>query len=127
LGKQDNSSVTVHLLSSIALPILTYGLKALAPNKTDIILLDHSWSRAFMKIYGTFDKEIVKQCQFYTGTLTLLPVAIHVVSVKFRLLNNSLLQFLFDVNRKTDIINLAFKCNTTYEHFVKQLSKIYDE
>jgi len=31
----------------------------------------HSWSRAFMKIYGTFDKEVVKQCQFYTGTLTI--------------------------------------------------------
>jgi len=40
-----------------------------------------------MKIYGTFDNEIVKQCQFYTGTLTIKHYyAIHVVSVKFRLL-----------------------------------------
>jgi len=71
LGKQDNSSVTVHLLS-IALPILTYGLEALAPNKTDIISLDHSWSpRASMKIYGTVYKEILKQCQFCTGTLAI--------------------------------------------------------
>jgi len=38
--------------------------------------------------------------------------------------NNSLLQFLSDVNSKSDIINLAFKYNTTYEHFVKQYSNI---
>jgi len=33
--------------------------------------------------------------------------------------NNSLLQFLSDVNGKMDIINLAFKYDTTYEHFVR--------
>jgi len=40
------------------------------------------------------------------------------------LLNNSLLQFLSDVNGKSDIINLAYKYNTTYEHFVKQYKNI---
>jgi len=38
--------------------------------------------------------------------------------------NNSLLQFLSDVNRKSYIFNLAFKYNKTDEHFVKQYRNI---
>jgi len=95
-------------------------LEALAPNKTDIISLDHSWSCAFMKIYRAFDKEIVKQCLFYTGTLTIK----HYYTLRYMSFllnldysNNSLLQFLTDVNGQNDIINLAIKYNTTYENF----------
>ena len=55
LGKQNNATVTVHLLQSMAFPILAYALEALRLNKTKLLKLEHPWSRAFMKIFNTFD------------------------------------------------------------------------
>ena len=33
--------------------------------------LKNAFDRAFMKIFGTFDKTIIRQCQFYLGVLPL--------------------------------------------------------
>jgi hypothetical protein len=71
LGKQDNATVTVHLLQSMAFPILAYALEALRLNKTKLLKLEHPWSRAFMKMFNTFDNSTVIQCQFFTGVLPL--------------------------------------------------------
>ena len=71
LGKQNNPTVTVHLLQAMAFPILAYALEALRFNKTKLIKLEYPWSRAFMKIVDTFDNSIVLQCQLFTGVLPL--------------------------------------------------------
>ena len=85
LQKLDNTSSTMHLLSSIALPILIYSIEALALTKSQLLTLDHSWSRLFMKVYKTFDMKIVKHCQFYTG---LLPIRCYYVLRKMSFINN---------------------------------------
>jgi hypothetical protein len=72
LGKQRNPAVALQLILSTAVPVLTYGMEALCLNKTQRQSLNLPWNRTFMKIFGTFDNKIVKQCQFYGG---FLPVA----------------------------------------------------
>ena len=62
LGKQDNPTVTVHLMQSIAFPTLTYAIEALSLNKTKLIRRGHPWSRAFGKIFNTFDDVVIRQC-----------------------------------------------------------------
>ena len=68
-GNKDNSTVTIQLMTAIALPILTYALEALALNKTEIISLEHPWTRCFEKVFNTFDKLVVNNCQAYLGLL----------------------------------------------------------
>ena len=70
LGKINNAIVTLHLISSIALPCLLFAVEALPLTKAVIKVLEHPWSRVFMKLYWTFDMEIVTQCQYYTGCST---------------------------------------------------------
>ena len=70
-GKQNNPTTTVHLLLTIAFPILIYSLEALALNKSRLLKLEHPWTRAFMKVFNTFDGRVVRQCQFFTGVLPL--------------------------------------------------------
>lgn len=70
-GNTNNEAVSVQLMSSIALPILTYAIEALSLNKTELNVLDHPWYCTFQKIFKTFDKDVVRQCQAYTGSLTM--------------------------------------------------------
>ena len=53
----------------MAFPILSYAIEALRLNKTKLIKLEHPWSRAFMKVFDTFDNSIIMQCQLFTGVL----------------------------------------------------------
>ena len=70
LGKINNPIVTLHLISTIALPALLYSLEVLPINKTCMKALEHPWSKAFMKNFQTFDMDTVRECQFYTGFKT---------------------------------------------------------
>lgn len=71
IGKQDNPTVTVHLLQTMAFPIILYSLESLRLHTTKLTKLEHPWSRDFMKIVDTFDNSIVLQCQLFTGVLPL--------------------------------------------------------
>ena len=46
-----------------------YGMEALPVSSTDMQLLNLSYSRAFMKIFSSYDNYVIKQCQFFTGCL----------------------------------------------------------
>ena len=61
--------MALQLISSIACPVLTFGLEALCLNKSQRQSLDFPWNRTFMKIFSTFDNGIVQQCQNYGGFL----------------------------------------------------------
>src|SRR3984893_10593855 len=67
LGNSNNKPVTLKLISTMALPCLTYSLEALSLNKTELTSLNSPWTRAFEKIFKTFDKDVIKQCQLYTA------------------------------------------------------------
>ena len=71
VGNLNNKTVTLNLLYSVALPVLMYSLEALCLNKTEIISLNHPWIRSFEKLFNTFDKNVVKQCQMYNGCLNI--------------------------------------------------------
>ena len=61
--------MTVHLMASIALPILTYSLEAISLSNAELGKVGHPWERTFMKLFSTFDNTVIKQCQFYTNVL----------------------------------------------------------
>ena len=119
LGNLDNAATSVHLITTIALPILTYSFEALLLNKTQLLDVERPWSRTFMKLFKTFDCSIVRQCQFYTGSL---PIAyLYVLRKMSFLLNlemseNSLLKELSYRNNRAEISLLAdrFDCDTEW-------------
>ena len=48
-----------------------YALEALALTKSELSSLNHSWARSFEKLFVTFDKNIVKQCQLFNGYMSI--------------------------------------------------------
>ena len=67
------------------MPTLTYGLEALSLTKTEILSLEHPWSRMFMKLFKTLNLAVILQCQYFCKVL---PIR-HVYTIhRMRFLNN---------------------------------------
>src|SRR5271157_5205599 len=104
----------MQLISSVALPILTFGTEALDLTKTQTISLEHPWTRICMKVYSTFDSQTVKLCQFYSGTLPLnYNIAIRKVAFinKLFFTDNGLLIFFYESKGIPDFLEIAAKFN----------------
>ena len=131
LGTLENIPVTLYLVHSIALPTLTYGLEALSLTKTQILSLEHPWSRMFMKLFKTFNLAVIQQCQFFCK---LLPIR-HLYTVhRMRFLNNlenSLNPPVYHIHQcrsaEHDIIsNLAEQYNCCKSIFKKDYNNIIE-
>ena len=66
-----NVGVLTALLSSKCFPIILFGLSACALNKSDKSKLDNSLDLILAKMFGTYNKSILKQCLYYCGHLPL--------------------------------------------------------
>ena len=63
--------MTLNLVASVALPCLLYAVESMQLNNVSIKCLEHPWTRVFMKVFTTFDNNTVRQCQIFTGFLSI--------------------------------------------------------
>ena len=113
LGMFNNPIVTLHLISTIALPCLAYAQEALPLTKTYLKSLEHHWSRVFMKLFTTFNENVVRQCQYFTGYM---PLEHTLFLKKFNFLNalkfsqNWMLVSLFELTAVQELTSI-------YDHY----------
>src|SRR5207244_8228797 len=127
LGNNNNKPVTLKLISTIAVPCLTYSLEAISLTKTELISLNSPWTRAFEKIFKNFDKNIIKQCQQYTGFMPMLPMYALKVMYFLEKLNstdNIMLKTLSNNLSMDDIGRLALLFNSTFADFMSNYRTI---
>jgi len=67
LGHFNNELVSLHLIYTVAIPCLLYGTEAFVLNKSICRSLELPWSRVFMKVFKTYNIDIVKDCQIFCG------------------------------------------------------------
>jgi len=87
LGKIGDSEAITLILSIAAsncIPILTYGLDACHISKAQLKSFEYTFQSVFCKIFKTFDKNVITQCQYYTGYL---PGRLALDLIKLRFLN----------------------------------------
>jgi hypothetical protein len=122
LGKIGDPIVTLNLISNIALPCLLYAQEALPLlTKSGARIIEHPWSRVFMRLFGSFDSKIVTQCQFYTGYLPVehlinLRRATFLISLK--LSPCSLLRALYELSAQHELLGLANLYKVSANDFV---------
>ena len=130
LGKQRNPAVALQLISSIAEPVLTYGMEAMKLNKTQMQAIDHPMERSFMKVYQTFDKRIIRQCQYYGSHL---PTSLSVDLKRCRFLKkllfiqNNLLFFISQVLGKNEWVEIAERYSSRVDMFYYNFHNIIYE
>ena len=130
IGNLNNKPVTVKLISSIALPILAYSLEALCLNKTELISLNHPWSRSFEKLFNTFDKAIVKQCMI---NFDVLPVKSQYVIKSMSFLSklaaspSVLIQLIAEHTVHEDVYRLCRSCDDkcSVDGFIRNYKKLH--
>ena len=67
LGLSTDHSVLIKLVNTNAFPVLLYGTIATTLSSADLKDLEHAYDSVFNKLYRSFDKKIILQCQFYSG------------------------------------------------------------
>lgn len=85
--------VVIPLVQSQCVPILLYGMDCIKLSKSLLSSLENAYSLIYSKLFRTFDKNIIKQCQFYMGEL------------------NAELNI---VNRRLNFLSKLSSCNNTY-------------
>ena len=135
VGSNNNKPVTVNLISSIARPILLYSVESLSLNKSELISLNHPWTRSFEKLFNTFDKDVIKQCMFYQGMLN---ISDYYVLQSMTFLNklssspNLLVRTIYTLLGREDVYKLSnlFECDpvTFYKCYRKIIyDKFYED
>jgi hypothetical protein len=114
LGNSNNKPATLKLISTIALPCLTYALEALSLTKTELKSLDSPWMRSFEKLFKTFDKHVIKQCQLYSGYLPLL----HLYALRT-------MSFI-DCLKQSENIMLSILCTESLDDEVNRIALLFD-
>jgi len=117
----------MQLLSSIALPILTYGSEALLLNKTQLMEIDHPWQRSCMKIFYTYDANIVKQCQWFAGVMPIM----HYYTTrcmsfwcKLECCSNALTRSIYLTHQSKDISTAAERYNCPHDLFAREYKQV---
>ena len=69
VGLKASPAVLYSLLNSFCTPILLYACEALYWNNKSIKSMENAYSQTFFKMFNSYDKNIIKHCQFYMGCL----------------------------------------------------------
>ena len=104
IGARASPMIIISLIDSFCVPILSYGIEAFKVTGAMFSSLEAAYTAAFAKIFWTFDKAIIRNCQFYSGTLPLC----YKIDVKR-------LQFFTDLTKSgnTSVCALFTKCGRT--------------
>src|ERR1051325_9087023 len=64
IGQCSSPRVILFLLSSYCLPALMYGMEVVPISSRDMLRLNLAYSRAFMKLFSSYDCFVIRQCQY---------------------------------------------------------------
>ncbi len=69
IGDMEATALILSLTATNCLPILMYALEACHLSRAQIDSLTYAYNAVFVKIFKTFDREVIRNCQFYSGIL----------------------------------------------------------
>ena len=71
IGTKASPNVILSLVNAYCLPVLLYGIEAMTITVKLSNCLDNAFRNVFAKIFYTYDKSTITNCQYYCGTLPL--------------------------------------------------------
>jgi len=69
IGDMGAVPLIVSITTTNCLPIISYGLEACSLAKAQLQSFEYAYKATFCKIFKTFDKKIITQCQYHMGSL----------------------------------------------------------
>ena len=97
IGYFSAPNVIISLVEAQCIPILLYGLECIELNKSSISSLENAYSQIYSKLFYSYDKNIIKNCQYHFGQL---PIELKIINRKFN--------FLTKINKYSDSIHCNY-------------------
>ena len=117
------------LIDSFCIPILAYGMESISINRSAYNSLESAYSAAFSKIFNSFDKNIIKQCQFYCGSLPFSDT-IDLRKLSFlrglKTVDNLILNTLYCMQEKNELSRLLCKHKLVINEHYKWKSTVWN-
>ena len=85
LGTSTSPAVIISLVESYCVPILLYASECIEFSNSVLRSLENAYSQMYSKLFHSFDKTIIKQCQFYSGQM---PIELKIANKKLKFLQN---------------------------------------
>ena len=109
----NNVAVLMSLVVTKCISLLTYGLTSVSLKNYEKSKLDNCLDLFMAKVFGTYNKNILRQCLYYTGYL---PISLFVDLAKMRFMKsfenlsdvNSLLFYFFADNNMNELNELLY-------------------
>ena len=128
IGANSSVTVTLSLINYFCTPILLYGIEALNVSSSVYNVLEAAYTAAFFKIFKTYDKQVVRQCQFFCGCLPLCDI-IDKRRLSFLLkmptLPNLMLSMMFSNSAKMELTKIQNKHNFAGNYLFEFNSKLW--
>ena len=114
IGTRASPSVILSLVNSFCLPVLLYGIEAMSMNVKIRNALHNAFRTIFVKIFASFDHNVILNCQYFCGILPLC----------YRL-DMRVIEFFKDLMNTTNVY-LKFHFLRTGNKMLKELLKKYN-
>lgn len=118
IGTRSSIPVTLSLICTYCVPLLTYAIESINVTRSVYNVLDNAYMAALFKIFGTYDKSVIGQCQFYCKTRCLTDI-IDIRRLRFlqgiKNCNNLSVNFLFSISGTYEFADLLTK-HSLIEH-----------
>ena len=72
VGVKSSIAVSLSLINSFCVPLLIYGLDAIKLAKSGYSGLEAAYTAAFAKIFGSYDRSIILNCQFFCNYMPMI-------------------------------------------------------
>ena len=109
IGTNSSIPVTLSLISAYCIPLLTYAIESVNVTQSVCNVLTNAHMAALFKIFGSYDKSVIRQCQFYCKSYRLIDI-IDIRRLKFlqgmKACSNLSLQLLFVISGQFEFANL---------------------
>ena len=69
IGDVGAIPLIVSITTTNCLPIISYGLESCSLTKAQLQSFEYAYRATFCRLFKTFDKKIIAQCQYYMGSL----------------------------------------------------------
>ena len=113
VGCKTSPLVLSSLIETQCVPILLYARECFLWKQSMYASIENAYSQAFMKIFNTFDKKIVLQCEYFMGVL---PIELKLVLKQ--------LKFLFDLKYiNNSVIFILHKNSLDYSNLIAKYCK----
>ena len=96
------------------MPVLLYAVESMKVSSRNFNSFEFAYTAAFGKIFGTYDKNIIRSCQFYCGAT---PISYNIDNRRFNFLNSLSdtrichLHYLYVISGKDELNDILVKYN----------------